>query len=711
MESNKGTATDTNGVFQLRKDSEMYLVVSYIGYKSDTLHIHEPSQLKVILANESSKILQEVVVEGTSLSSFLSNAEPLNTRTMTEKELFKAACCNLSESFETNPSVDVNYADAVSGAKQIQMLGLSGIYTQLTYENMPGARGLASNFGLGYVPGTWVESIQVTKGVGSAVNGYESAAGQINVELKKTEISPKTGERLYFNTYCNDFGRYEANLNFTQKLSAKWGTATLFHYDQQSMRMDQNRDGFLDIPLGNQYNGMVRWKYDNGKGLVSLFGIKALKDERTGGQWAFDKTSDRLTKTSYGLGLNTERLEVFGKLGYVFPQKKYKSIGFMTSALTHANANYFGLTSYNAGQKTLYANLIYQSIIGTTNHKFRTGASYLADAYDEDFIPWTYSLGQNFKRTELVPGMFYEHTWTASSKFTTIVALRADYHNLFGFFLTPRVHGKYQPTPKTTIRFSAGRGQRTANIFAENNSVFVSSRKAILPNVAAKAYGLDPEVAWNYGISLNQDFKFNYREGNITFDFYRTDFQNQVVVDLDKNPQAVSFYNLKGISYSNSVQVEVQYSPAKRLELRTAYRFYDVKTTYFGTLLSRPLVAKHRAFANIAYPTRNSWKIDFTANWNGPKRIPSTASNPENYRFEEYSPGFFIFNCQLSKSVGKPEKQWLDLYMGVENVGDFRQNQAIISNDSPFGPYFDSSLVWGPITGRMVYAGVRYKLK
>jgi len=711
MESNKGTFTDTSGVFVLPKESEMWLIVSYIGYKSDTMHVHDAGQLRVILKDEQTKSLQEVTVEGHAATSFLSSLEPLNTRTMSEKELFKAACCNLSESFETNPSVDVNFADAVSGAKQIQMLGLSGIYTQLTNENLPGTRGLASNYGLGYVPGPWVESIQVTKGVGSAANGYESVAGQINVELKKTDVTLKSGERLFFNTYANDFGRYEGNLNYVQKLGSKWGTATLLHYNTQTMRIDMNKDGFLDIPLGNQLNGINRWKYENGKGLVSIFGVKALKDERTGGQWGYDKNVDKLTRNSYGVGLNTERLEIFGKLGYVFPQKKYKSIGFMTSALTHANSHYFGITSYNASQQTLYANLIYQSIIGTTNHKFRTGASYLADAYDEDFIPRAYGTLQNYKRTELVPGVFYEHTWTVSPKFTTVMGLRADYHNLFGFFLTPRLHGKYNPTEKMTIRFSAGRGQRTANVFAENNSIFASSRQVILPTTTGKAYGLNPEIAWNYGISINQDFKLNYSEGSITLDFYRTDFQNQVIVDLDKNPQQVSFYNLQGKSYSNSAQAEVEYSPIKRLDARMAYRFYDVQMTYHDELLQRPLISKHRAFVNLAYATRNNWKLDFTANWNGPKRIPNTSSNPEDYRFDSYSPSFFILNSQLSKSFGKPDKQWLDVYVGMENIGDFRQQNAIIASDTPFSPYFDSSLIWGPITGRMMYVGVRWKIK
>lgn len=724
-----GTVTDTNGVFKInRPDLDGTttglggrLLVSYLGFKSDTLDVTNKDLIRVVLASSTTKELQEVEVTERINSSYINALEPLNTKTMSEKELFKAACCNLSESFETNPSVDVSFADAVSGAKQIQMLGLSGIYTQLTTENLPGTRGLASVYGLGYTPGPWIESIQITKGVGSVANGYESMAGQINVELKKPDITTKTGERIYANAYANDFGRYEGNVNFTQKLSPKWASTLLLHSNTQIGKVDMNKDNFLDIPLGTQFNAINRWKYEN-NGWIVQFGIKALKDERTGGQTNFNPASDKGTTNVYGLGLNTERIEGFSKIGYVFPEKKYKSVGFMASALNHNGDNYFGLRNYKANQKTLYANLIYQSIISNTNHKYRIGFSFMLDSYNERIARFS------IIRNEIVPGTFIEYTWSSIPKLTAIVGLRGDYHNLYGAYITPRFHAKYDITENSQLRISAGRGQRTPNILSDNLSHFISRRFLVInqnfflynkvsENEISLISTRNPEISWNYGVSFSQNFTLNNQKGSFVFDFYRTDFQNQWVFDLDNNyfPNssiiANRMYDVRWGSFSNSVQAEVNYEIIKRLDLRLAYRFYDVQTTYSEVLLQRPLVSRDRAFVNLAYETKNKWKFDYTISWNGPKRIPNTSTNPVEYRKNNYSPDYIVMNAQVSKSLGNPQKHWWDVYLGVENITDFRQKDLIIAADAPFSPYFDTSLIWGPVLGRMIYGGVRYKLK
>ncbi len=698
LHSKQGVSTDTNGVFLIHHDGKgSRLIISYTGYQPDTVSVVDMNELKIILANN--KQLKEVTVLSKQRSTYLSALNPIRTQVMSDKELFKAACCNLSESFETNPSVDVSYSDAVTGSKQIQLLGLSGNYTQLTVENLPGPRGIATPLGLNSIAGPWVESIQLTKGIGSVANGYESIAGQINVELKK----PENSEKLFANVYVNDFGKTDLNLNLSQKIGKQWSAGLLLHDDfLNNKKLDFNKDGFRDQPTGNQFNLINRYKYDNGKGFLTQFGIKLLNDNRTGGETGYDPAADKNTTGKYGLGINTKRYEAFAKIGYVFPEKKYKSIGLQLSAIDHQQDSYFGLTTYDAKQQNFYANLIYQSIINNTQHKFRAGFSFLYDNYNEVLK------AVNYKRTENVPGAFFEYTYTPNEKIALVAGIREDHNNLFGFFTTPRLHVRYEPVKGTTIRISAGRGQRTANIFAENTAVLVSSRQVNIINPAAgKAYGLNAESAWNKGISIDQKFKLLQRDGLFSVDFFRNDFSNQVVVDLE-DPAAVKFYNLQGKSYSNSFQAEVNIEPVKKLELRLAYRYFDVKTTYSGKLLQRPLVAANRAFANLAYGT-SGWKFDYTVNYNGKKRIPNTASNPLPYQREPFSNSFMLMNAQVSKTLGK--KHPMDFYIGGENLGNYFQKNVIVAADQPFSPYFDASLVWGPVTGRMFYLGWRYKLK
>jgi len=697
LDSKGGILTDSHGFFAIPPDIKgNRLVISYTGYRPDTVVVADNTQLKIILA--SGNQLQDVTVYGRNRSYYASSLTPVRTQVIGEIELYKAACCNLSESFETNPSVDVSYNDAVTGTKQIQMLGLSGTYTQLTVENMPGPRGIATSNGLGLIPGPWIESIQLTKGTGSVANGFESIAGQINIEEKK----PLTAEGLFFNAYVNEVGKTDVNVNLAKKINNKWSTALLLHDDFMANKgMDQNKDGFRDLPTGNQVNLQNRWQYADPKGLMAQFGIRVLSDSRTGGQVGFNPSVDKFTTNSYGIGLNTQRFEAFGKIGYVFPGKKYKSFGLQLSTFSHFQKDYFGLTAYDAKQQDLYANFIYQSIIGNTNHKFRTGLSLQYDHYDETFNVSSY------KRKEAVPGAFFEYTWEAARNLNMVAGIRADHNNLFGSWVTPRLNMRYQPLKNTTIRLSGGRGQRTANIFAENIGWFISSRSVDVSGATSTgAYGLKQEVAWNEGISIDQKFKLFDRDGNITADFFRTDFVNQVVVDADKSASTLSFYNLQGRSFSNSLQAELNYHLLKQLEIRLAYRLFDVKTTYHGQLLERPLVAKQRAFASLHFETEDKWKFDYTVQFVGQKRLPYSGDNPKEFQWGTYSPSYMVMNVQISKTF----HAW-DLYAGAENLNNYYQGRLIIDAADPFSQYFDASVVWGPTFGRMLYAGVRFKIK
>ncbi len=696
--TNTGVFTDSVGVFSISSNANSNkLVISYIGYKSDTIDIASNNELKIFLA--SKKQLSEITVFSKQKTSYFSPLATIRTEVMTSGELLKAACCNLSESFETNPSVDVSYNDAVTGSKQIQLLGLSGNYTQLTVENLPGPRGLATPLGLNSIAGPWIESIQLTKGVGSVANGFESIAGQINVELKK----PETAEQLLANIYVNELGKTDLNINLSKKLSNKWSSGLLLHEDfLNNSQLDFNKDGFRDLPTGNQFSLVNRYKYDNSKGLLSQFGLKIFKDDRVGGQTSFNEKTDINSTIKYGLGINMQRYEAFGKIGYVFPQQKYKSIGLQLAAIDYTQTSYFGFTNYNSKQQSFYSNLIYQSIINSTIHKFRTGLSVQYDHYNEDvkFL--------NYNRKELVAGGFFEYTFTPSENFSAVAGIRADNNNLYGAFLTPRLNLRYEPIKGTIIRTSAGRGQRTATIFAENNSVFVSARQVnIISNNTNNAYGLNPEVSWNKGISIEQQFKLFQNNATLSFDYFRNDFTNQVVVDLE-NAREVKFYNLSGKSYSNSFQVELTSQLFSKIDVRLAYRYFDVKQTYSGQLLDKPFVAKNRAFLSLDYATTNGWKFNYTITYNGKKRLPNTNANPAAFQLPSYSPEYFLMNMQITKKFNK--KMPMEGYIGVENATNYFQQNAIISASQPNSQYFDASMIWGPIFGRMLYFGWRLKI-
>ncbi len=656
-----------------------------------------------LFAQVTKDTLGEVIVQGSSKSIRKSYSVTGNTATLTSKELLKAACCNLAESFETNPAIDVNYADAITGTKQIKMLGLTSPYLLISEENIPSVRGASQAYGLSFTPGTWVESIQITKGAGSAVNGFESISGQINTELLK----PMTDIPFYLNVYGSSDARFEVNTHLTHRLSEKWATSLLLHGNTRVSKNDMNDDGFLDNPLSKQINFLNRWQYaDAEKGWVSFINLRYMDDQKQMGELDFDKDRDRGTTNFWGAEINTERLDVSAKLGYVFPDMPYQSIGFQTAYNTHNQESYFGLRTYDIKQNSFYSNLILNSIISNTMNKFAAGINFTYDEYSEYFS------NVDFSRIDNSVGAFFEYTYDNADDFSLIAGLRADGHNRLGFFLTPRLHVRYNPWDQAVLRFSAGRGKRAANIFSENQQLLASSRSFDIQNNNGDIYGLNPEIAWNYGISFMQKFDLFTKSAEVVFDFYRTDFQNKVVTDLYQSPQQVVFYDLEGSAYANSFQAEFNLEIIKHLDLRTAYKFYDISTDYTGGKMQQPLQAEHRFFANLGFQTHildkgQQWKFDVTYNWNGEQKLPFTGTNPVEYRLPEYSPSFSLVNAQITRTFSST----FEIYVGGENIGNYKQQNPILGSDAPFGTYFDSSIVYAPVFGQMYYAGLRFKIK
>lgn len=691
-----GEATDVDGYFNLPVPHDLaddLLVISYLGFENDTIDLQGNKTVAVTM--KTSLIMDEVEIVYKKKSTQVSFIDPIKIQRIGEKELCKAACCNLSESFETNPSVDAGATDAVTGTRKIEMLGLAGPYVQVNRENMPYIRGLAALYGFSYTPGTWVESIQLNMGAGSVVNGPESMTGQINVEIRKPELS----EKMYLNLYANAAGRLEANLNSATKVNEKWSTGLLLHGNYQDRVQDRNDDGFQDMPDNTQFIAMNRWKYNSGKGRFAQFGIKGTYIDKSSGQI---DTNEGSPDPRWRADVLTERLEGWAKIGRVFEDRPYASIGLQLAASHHNQESRFGVRQYDGQQNSLYANLIYQTIITDTRHQIKFGTSFQYDDFDE--VVET----QSYLRDEQLAGVFTEYQYLPNDKWTVVLGIRADYHNNFGLFATPRLHLKYNPTETSSWRIAAGRGQRTATIFAENVGLFASNRAIVIDNDATSAnpYGLTQEVSYNVGANFTKEFVINQRSAVFGVDYYYTTFQNQVVVDYDINPQEVHFYNLDGNSSSHSIQSQLDIELLDGFDVRVAYRFNNPTTDFREEARVRPLISKHRAFANIAYETESKWAFDLTGNWQSSKRIPSTFDNPEGLRFGTESPSFVTFNGQVTKTIAEN----FDVYVGGENLLDFRQQNAILDVENPFGNYFDSSLVWGPIQGRIVYAGLRYKI-
>lgn len=647
--------------------------------------------------------LQNVQIENTRKSLQKSSRLTQNTTVMSSKELLKAACCNLAESFETNPAIDVNFADALTGTKQIRMLGLTSPYLLITQENIPSVRGASQAYGLSFVPGTWVESIQITKGAGSVVNGYESISGQINTEL----IKPLKDIPLLVNLYGSTDARFEINTHFNHKFNEKWATSLYWHGNMRQVKNDMNHDGFLDNPLSKQINLVNRWQYANAQtGWVAFLTGQYMRDNKLAGQVTFDRTQDVGSTRSWGSEINTERIDLATKVGYVFKDMPFQSIGFQNAMSSHNQHSYFGLNTYDIRQRSYYSNLIFNSIINNTQHKFATGLNATADVYDE------FWLTKNWSRTDHSVGAFFEYTYDNANNFSMVLGGRWDYHNRLGSFATPRLHLKFIPWEKAALRLSAGRGKRAANIFAENQNLMASNRVFSIVNNQGKIYGLDPEIAWNYGLSFQQGFILWGKKADVNIDFYRTDFVNQAVVDLYQNPQQVLIYNLTGASYANSFQLDFNWELKKHFDLRTAYKYYDIQTDYLSGKQTRPLQAKHRFFVNLAYETHPSaqgsqWKLDATLNWLGPQRLPYTGSNPSAEQFSVQANGFSTLNAQITR-VFSPV---FELYVGGENMTNYRQERAVLGAQNPFGNYFDASMIYAPVFGQMYYAGLRFKIK
>lgn len=701
LDTTVGGITDSNGHFHISSTPPKahLLVASSLGFASDTIdvaHHNVKEHLNIILKDNT--ILSDVIVTQRRQGKYFDRLSPLNIESLNANELKKAACCNLSESFETNPSVDVSYSDAATGAKQIKLLGLSGGYVQMLTENIPNLRGLSSAYGMGFIPGPWMESIQISKGVASVRNGYEAIAGQINVEYKK----PQDSNPLSINLFTNSAGRVEANADAAININESLATSILLHASDEYMNLDHNKDDYMDLPRIKQYNVANRWYYNKDNYTFQAF-VKGLSESRMGGQ----------ITGPYKIGIDTERYEFFVKNGFMFGEDEHdhkleldvdhehdegrkSSLGIIVNGTYHNQKANYGLKNYNGQQNNIYANILYDTELGKL-HRLSVGSSFNVDTYDELLLVPS-ELPFSPKRVEYVPGAFAEYTFNYKD-LSALAGIRTDYNSVFGTFISPRFHLRYNLMNMAHLRVAAGKGYRTPNVLAENNFLLASNRKIEIAN------NLKQEEAWNLGATAHIFIPiWSGREMSLMAEFFYTTFGNQVVADMDSNPHIVSFANLDGISYSKSLQFETNIELIKGLTATLAHRINDVKTTINGVLREKPLTNRSKSLITLSYQTPlNKWQFDFTSQFNGGGRLPDPDVN--NPKWEKEFKPFTILNGQITKNF----KTW-SVYVGGENLTNFIQENPIISVNNPFSNEFDASMVWGPMHGRTIYAGMRWAI-
>lgn len=716
-----GALTFVDGTFLLdRVDGRDTLLITYLGYESDTIDIRQAVLPLDITMLETTQQLNEVELTAQGPSTFNNRFTAIQTTKITGQELCRAACCNLSESFETNASVDVAYSDAATGAKQIKMLGLSGIYVQLLTENSPGVRGLAQNFGMEYIPGSWMESIQVSKGTASVINGYEATTGQINVEYLK----PRTADPVSVNGMFNSMLGGEVNVEGAVDVTDKWSTGILAHYKGVHMEHDENGDGFKDMPTMNEVNVMNRWYY-KGDNYTAQYMVRGLYDHRLGGTMSAlrditagwnnpDGTWHGATR-GYEIDMKAWRVEGLIKQGIIFDKEKGTSIGLILAGSYHSLDNQYGLYRlYRGGQGNLNFNGIFQTNFNDS-HKLSAGISVNYDDYRETLDDQRSGIlvnrsiaGRinqdvnrfNMNRWEVTPGIFAEYSYKYKEMLSVLVGLRADYSTMWHrVFVTPRFNVRYAPWKWMAIRGSVGLGYRSPNILTDYAAILSSSRTIY---ILEKQY---QEQALNAGVSLSFFIPIAGRELQITGDYYYTDFLSSTTVDLDTDPHKVLISRQRGPAYSHNVQVEASMEILRNWHMTLAYRWSDVRQTLNGITREKPLTNRFKALITTSYTTPlKHWQFDFTAQFNGGGRMPDPDANHPLWDRE------YKWYPQLMAQVTRYFKHNWSVYVGAENMTNFRQKNPIISAGDPYSRDFDASMPWGPIDGWKVYAGFRWAL-
>lgn len=698
--SANGTRAGETGEFEIALINQPIkkLIASHVGFLPDTVEITDKTFIQFQL--KQPKTMSEVIVRSQPAGVIISDKLTIKTEQITQTELRKAACCDLAGCFETQTTVQPQTTNVITNSKELRILGLSGVYNQILIDGFPLIQGLTYTYGISSIPGTVVDNIYVAKGANSVLQGFESMSGQINIETK----DPDQTDKLLLNTYMNNFQEKHVNANYAFQ-KGKWSNLTAFHTVQPAKKIDRDKDNFLDVPQLTRYLLSNKWKYGNEEdwGWSSRIGLRILNEKRVGGQTDFNPKQDKGSTDVYGQNVQIDQGEWWTKSAYRFNDKH--NITLFISMFRQQQNSYFGSVKYDARQTNLYTNLQYEFTYGP--HDLKTGISYRSLRLNENidftdaFLGRTYD--GNYKRLESIPGVFAENTLRLlNDKITWIIGIRGDQHNQFGFQFTPRTTFKYDINPKTILRANIGTGWRTVNLFSENIGLLASSRNIQF------AEPLDPERALNMGINFTQKFETRDKilTGFISVDYYRTAFQNQIFPDYDTDPTLAIIKNFRGTSRSNGFQADLNLKFYQRVEWKAGYNFLDVYRMINGEKQLLPFNARHKFLTSVNYkPLTNRFQFDMNLHLYGKQRLPDTRSNPTGLQRPDFSRSYSTLNTQFTYNFKK-----LEVYVGCENIFDFRQLQPIISWENPFSPFFDTSSVWGPTRGREVYLGARFKL-
>ncbi len=688
LQAKKATFSDSEGKFELYLGKRFpdTLVILSAGYRPDTILLSEKDRFGAIsIVLFSDQLQPEVLVERKAGNGTM-KISIAQVERISNGELRRAACCNLSESFETNASVDVNLTDAVSGARKIQLLGLDGVYTQFQLENVPFLRGLETAFGMQSFSGIWLDGIQISKGTGSVVNGHESMAGLINLTVK----NPFESERFLVNVYGNRFGRGEMNAILSHKINERWATSLLLNGAVNQTVIDENRDGFLDLPQFKNVSALNKWQF-NGERMEAQFSVYGYYDDRFAGQSPFSPAL-----VPFHVALTNQHLEATAKTGF-FGSHSGESLGIINHVKVHRTGGYFGGNTIggqrisSGEEKRYYVSINYDRSSADGKHTLKSGAS-------TTLLDITQQAGISIlQRTEITTGPFAEYSLLLN-RLSVQSGVRLDYHSLFGWFFVPRIHAKYALTPKTDLRITGGKGWRVPNFLIENNSLMASNRAWVLP-----LEGVLPEISWNVGGSIASEFQLFKRKATLTLDGYYTWFERQLNIDRDISQAAIVFSYIENQSTALACQAEIDWVLSKQFNLRGAYKFLSVQSIYDGTMQQQTMIPTHRLLFTTSWTSKNKrLQADLTANIVGPMRMPHNHSAAE-MAFSPWYPYLF----------GQVSYQWKQIkaYIGLENILNVKQANPIISAQDPQDPSFDATMVWGPITGINVYGGITYSLK